>query len=49
VGKKADARIREIEETQEALRQSIADATDLAAKAQQLVKKHKESLDQELK
>lgn len=45
--KKSDRQIQEIEETQDALRKSIAEATDLAEKAQKLLQKHKNSIEQE--
>jgi len=48
VGKTPDKQIKQIEQieqTQEALRESIAEATHLADKAQQLLQKHKKSIE----
>jgi hypothetical protein len=48
VGKKSDRQseeIEEIEETQEALRESIEEAKTLADKAQELLQKHKKTLE----
>jgi hypothetical protein len=45
VGKTPDKQIEEIEETQEALRESIEEAKALADKAQELLQKHKKSLE----
>ena len=48
VGKTPDKQskqIEQIEQTQEALRESIAEATHLADKAQQLLQKHKKSIE----
>ena len=48
VGKSPDKQIKQIEQierTQEALRESIAEATHLADKAQQLLQKHKKSIE----
>lgn len=47
MNKKADERMREIEETQDALRRSIAEASHLADKAQQLLTKHKKAGEEE--
>lgn len=44
VAKKPDKQIEEIEETQEALRESIDEAKQLAEKAQELLQKHKETI-----
>jgi hypothetical protein len=45
VANTADKQIKEIEETQEALRESIAEAKDLADKAQRLLQKHKKTIE----
>jgi hypothetical protein len=47
VGNKADKQIKEIEDTQEALRESIAEAKDLADKAQRLLQNHKKTIERE--
>jgi hypothetical protein len=47
VAKAPDKQIKEIEETQEALRESIAEAKDLADKAQQLLQRHKKTIERE--
>ena len=44
VGKTPDKQIKEIEQTQEALRESIEEAKQLADKAQELLQKHKETI-----
>lgn len=46
MGKTPDKQIEEIEQTQEALRESIAEAKQLADKAQQLLQKHKKTIKQ---
>lgn len=45
MGKTPDKQIKEIEKTQEALRESIEEAKNLADKAQELLKKHKQSIE----
>jgi hypothetical protein len=45
VGKTLDKQIEEIEETQEALRESIKEAESLADKAQELLQKHKKTIE----
>lgn len=45
VGKQTEKEMKEIEDTQEALRESIAEATLLADKAQQLLQKHKKTVE----
>jgi len=45
MAEKARKQIREIEETQEALRESIEQAKQLADKAQELLQKHKDTVD----
>jgi hypothetical protein len=47
VGKTPDKQIKEIEETQEALRESIEQAKELADKAQQLLQKHKRTVERQ--
>jgi prefoldin subunit 5 len=47
VGRTPDKQIKEIEETQEALRESIAEAKHLADKAQQLLQKHKKAIERQ--
>jgi hypothetical protein len=47
VGKTPDKQIKEIEETQEALRESIKEAKSLADKAQELLQKHKKAIERE--
>ena len=47
MGKTPDKQIKEIEETQEALRESIAEAKHLADKAQELLQKHKEAIERQ--
>ena len=44
MGKTPDKQIEEIEETQEALRDSIKEAKDLADKAHELLQKHKKTI-----
>lgn len=44
MGKTPDKQIKEIEETQEALRDSIEQAKNLADKAQELLQKHKKTV-----
>ena len=44
MGKTPDKQIKEIEETQEALRDSIEQAKTLADKARELLQKHKKSV-----
>ena len=44
MGKTPDKQIEEIEETQEALRDSIKEAKNLADKAQELLQKHKKMI-----
>ena len=46
MAKRPDKQIEEIEETQEALRESIKEAKTLADKAQELLQKHKKSIQQ---
>ena len=46
VAKTPDKQIKEIEETQEALRDSIEQAKKLADKAQELLHKHKKTVQQ---
>ena len=45
MGKTPDKQIAEIEKTQEALRESIDQAKELAAKAQALLQKHKKTVE----
>lgn len=45
VGKQSDKQIKEIEETQEALRESIEESKQLAEKAQKLLQKHKAAIE----
>ena len=45
VGGKPDEEIREIEQTQEALRESIEQAKELADRAQSLLQKHKKTVE----
>lgn len=47
MGKAPDKQIKEIEETQEALRESIAEAKHLVDKAQQLLQKHKKTIERQ--
>ncbi len=47
MGKTADQQIEEIEETQEALRESIKEAKVLADKAQELLQKHKKTIERQ--
>jgi len=47
VGNARDKQLKEIEETQDALRESIAEAQHLAQKAQQLLQKHKKTIERE--
>jgi hypothetical protein len=44
VAKTPDKQIKEIEDTQEALRESIEQAKELADKAQKLLQKHKRTV-----
>lgn len=44
MGKTPDKEIERIEQTQNALRESIAEAKELAEQAQNLLQKHKESI-----
>ena len=44
MAKTPESQIKEIEETQEALRDSIAEAKQLAEKAQQLLQNHKKAI-----
>jgi ABC-type transporter Mla subunit MlaD len=44
---KLDKQIKEIEDTQEALRQNIEQAKELAEKAQELLQQHKSDLESE--
>ena len=44
MGKTTDEKIEEIEETQEALRESIKEAKNLADKAHELLQKHKKAI-----
>jgi hypothetical protein len=44
VSKASEKQIKEIEDTQEALRQSIAESKVLAEKAQDLLQKHKDTV-----
>jgi len=44
VGKTEDRQVKEIEQTQEALRESIEEAKKLADKAQRLLQKHKKTI-----
>lgn len=46
MAKTPDKQIKEIEETQEALRESIEQAKNLADKAQELLQKHKRTVQQ---
>jgi hypothetical protein len=48
VSDKQDKQIEEIEATQEALRESIDEAKRLAEKVQDLMQKHKETVEREL-
>lgn len=45
MGKTPDKQVEEIEQTQEALRESIKQAKDLADKAQELLQKHKKTIE----
>jgi hypothetical protein len=45
VSKTTEKQIKEIEDTQEALRESIEQAKDLADKAQELLQKHKKTVE----
>lgn len=45
VTKSSDKELERIEQTQEALRESIEQAKDLAEKAQKLLKKHKKTVE----
>ena len=45
MGKTPDKQIEEIEQTQEALRESIKEAKNLADKAQELLQKHKKAIE----
>jgi len=45
VGKSPSKQIKEIEKTQEALRESIEQAKELAEKAQELLQKHKKTVE----
>jgi hypothetical protein len=45
VGKAEDRQVKEIEDTQEALRESIEEAKKLADKAQRLLQKHKKTIE----
>lgn len=47
MGKTPDKQIEEIEETQEALRESIKEAKTLADKAHELLQKHKKAIDRQ--
>ena len=47
MGKTPGKQIEEIEETQEALRDSIKEAKNLADKAQELLQKHKKMIQQQ--
>ena len=47
VGKTPDKQIKEIEETQQALRESIKEAEHLADKAQELLRKHKKTIERQ--
>lgn len=47
MGKTPDKQIKEIEETQEALRESIKEAEKLADKAQELLQKHKKTIERQ--
>lgn len=47
VGKTPDKQIEEIEQTQEALRDSIKEAKNLADKAQELLQKHKKMIERQ--
>lgn len=47
MGKTSDKQIEEIEKTQEALRDSIDQAKELADKAQTLLQKHKENIERQ--
>lgn len=47
VGKTPDKQIKEIEETQQALRESIEEAKSLAEKAQRLLQKHKKTIERQ--
>lgn len=44
MGKSPDKQIEEIEETQEALRESIKEAKNLADKTHELLQKHKKTI-----
>ena len=46
VGKTEDRQVKEIEETQEALRDSIEEAKRLADRAQHLLQQHKKTIEQ---
>ena len=47
MGDTPDKQIKEIEETQEALRESIAEAKDLSDKANRLLQKHKQTIERQ--
>lgn len=47
MGKTPEKQIEEIEETQEALRESIKDAKTLADKAQELLQRHKKMIERQ--
>lgn len=47
VSKVSKKQIKEIEDTQEALRRSIAESKELAEKAQDLLQKHKDTVKNE--
>ncbi len=47
MGKTPDKQIEEIEETQQALRESIKEAENLADKAQELLQKHKKTIERQ--
>jgi len=47
MSKARDKQIEEIEETQEALRESITEAKHLAEKASQLLQNHKKTIERE--
>ena len=47
VGRTPDKQIAEIEKTQEALRESIDQAKELAEKAQELLQKHKKTVERQ--
>lgn len=47
MGKTSDRHIKEIEDTQEALRESITQAKQLVDKAQLLLQKHKKTIDRQ--